>query len=109
MKDFSTKEIAEICGGTIIKGGDVIVKNVAIDNRKVTEGDLFVALIGENHDAHKFVTSAVENGASAVLVSNDEIGETFDATIIKVENTLVALQKIAHTGTAELLLYCCYW
>ena len=96
MKDFSTKEIAEICGGTIIKGGNVIVKNVAIDNRKVTEGDLFVALIGENHDAHKFVTSAVENGASAVLVSNDEIGETFDATIIKVENTLVALQKIAH-------------
>lgn len=98
MNDFSAKEIAEICDGKIIKNGDLDtkIKNICIDNRKIEEGDLFVALVGENHDAHKFVTSAVQNGAIAVLVSSEEIGEVFDATVIKVADTLVALQRIAH-------------
>lgn len=105
MKKFTSEQIAEICGGKVVKGNSVEINNVCIDNRKVEKGDLFVALIGETHDAHKFAASAVQNGASAVLVSSEEIGDTGDAAVIKVDDTLVALQKLAHARRGMLESY----
>jgi UDP-N-acetylmuramoyl-tripeptide--D-alanyl-D-alanine ligase len=100
--NYTAKKIAEICGGELKNDNGKSIKKVCIDNRKVEEGDLFVALIGENHDAHKFVSSSIEKGAVAVIVSSDDIGETGDASVIKVPDTLVALQKLAHAKREEL-------
>ena len=103
--EFTASQIAEICGGKLLKGEDCVIRSVCIDNRKVSEGDLFVALIGETHDAHKFVASAIQNGASAALVSSEEIGDTGNASIIKVDDTLLALQKLAHARRNMLKSY----
>lgn len=107
MNNFQmdSNRIAEICNGKIIKGNNAKINNVRIDNRKVEEGDLFVALIGENHDAHKFVTSAVKEGASAVIVSSDKTGDTGEATVIRVDDTLLALQRLAHARRSKLDSY----
>lgn len=42
---------------------DIIIKNVTIDSRKVTEGSLFIALKGEHIDGHSKIEEAFQNGA----------------------------------------------
>ncbi|MEM7645623.1 MAG: UDP-N-acetylmuramoylalanyl-D-glutamyl-2, 6-diaminopimelate--D-alanyl-D-alanine ligase, partial [Pseudomonadota bacterium] len=72
----------------------------SIDNRDPHIKDtLFIPLVGESHDAHKFVKMAIETGASGVLYHqwNSE-WETFTdkVTFIEVEDTLKALQHLAN-------------
>jgi UDP-N-acetylmuramoyl-L-alanyl-D-glutamate--2,6-diaminopimelate ligase len=47
---------------------DLDVSGVSQDSRDVSPGDLFVAWKGVDHDAHDFVSSAVEAGAVAAVV-----------------------------------------
>ena len=57
--------------------GEAEFHRIIINSREASAGDVFVALIGEVHDAHKFVKGALEQGASAALVSY--IPEDMDA------------------------------
>ena len=43
---------------------------LSIDSRTITPGALYVSLRGENHDGHDFALSALEKGASAVVVED---------------------------------------
>ena len=47
---------------------DPIIRGVTYDSRDVSPGDLFVALRGESHDGHEYLTQALELGAAALLV-----------------------------------------
>lgn len=46
---------------------DVPLTGIAIDNRKVQPGDLFVALRGGSADGHDFIADAVQRGAAAAV------------------------------------------
>lgn len=46
---------------------------VKTDSRKVTAGDVFIALRGDNFDGNLFAAAALEMGASAVAVDNREV------------------------------------
>ncbi len=48
---------------------DVAITGAAIDSRKVKQGDLFVAIVGEHVDGHDYLAAAREAGASVALVS----------------------------------------
>lgn len=55
-----------------ISGNDEIeIKGIAYDSRKVKEGYLFVAIKGFETDGHKYIESALKNGAVAVLGEDD--------------------------------------
>lgn len=80
--------------------------NVATDSRNVSQNTMFVPLVGENQDGHKYVPSAIKNGATVVLINSSEYkknpqiyenltNENKNLTIICVENTLHALQNVA--------------
>ena len=78
--------------------------NVATDSRKVCENTLFVPLIGEKQDGHKYILQSVEKGASVVFASeksflalpeNERNASAEKAYVIFVDNTLTALQKAA--------------
>ena len=43
------------------------IRGVSCDSRKIGEGDLFVAVCGYESDGHKFISAAMEKGASCVL------------------------------------------
>lgn len=64
---------------------DVIIKGIKINSKEVEEGDLFVCTMGVTADRHDFIDMAIENGASAIVVSR-EVGEK-KVPVIKVENT----------------------
>jgi UDP-N-acetylmuramoyl-tripeptide--D-alanyl-D-alanine ligase len=61
----------------------------------VKPGQLFVALVGENFDGHDFIDSAVEKGASAVIVSRPPDRDP-GVSIFRVPDTLVALGQLAN-------------
>lgn len=52
-------------------GADRQFLRVATDSRALRDGDLFVALRGENFDGHDFLAQAAAAGAVAALVSHD--------------------------------------
>ncbi|MDE5889018.1 MAG: UDP-N-acetylmuramoyl-L-alanyl-D-glutamate--2,6-diaminopimelate ligase [Bacilli bacterium] len=45
--------------------------NIKIDSRRVEPGDTFVALRGATVDGHNYITKAIENGATRVVVEHD--------------------------------------
>lgn len=48
---------------------DTEIRGVVADSRRITPGDLFVALAGERVDGHDFLDQASEQGASAAVVA----------------------------------------
>lgn len=99
-KTIDAKIIQEICNGKILtKNIENKPNNFVIDSREVKKNDCFVAIRGENNNGNKFLKMALENGASVCLVDEEPEKELIkkynDRTIIKVENTIKAIQEIA--------------
>jgi len=67
---------------------------VTTDSRQVKPGDLFVALQGDNFDGAAFISSAVNQGAMAVITSSVPL-ETLPVPCVLVEDTLEALGGLA--------------
>lgn len=75
LRPVTLDEVVEVTGGALVDGpevgdksGDEICTSVSTDSRTVQKDALFVALKGENFDAHDFVVTAQEKGAGALLV-----------------------------------------
>ena len=95
MESFSVKDIVSAVGGKLLCGDEkTMVTNICIDSRDAGVGSLFVPIIGERVDAHKFIGQVFENGAAAVLTSRDEIVAENKPHIL-VENTEKALGALA--------------
>src|SRR5262244_1114341 len=65
-------------------------KDISIDTRSLTTGDLFVSLRGPNHDGHDFVGAAFGRGAAAAMVDRD-IPELPLVPLLRVTDTLAGL------------------
>lgn len=94
MEHITVKEIVEATDGRLLCGNpSTPLIHISIDSRVMKGQDLFVPLVGEKVDAHRFISQAIQQGAAAVLTSeHDEM----DAEIpwIRVEDTKKALQCI---------------
>ena len=79
----------------VLSGSDSIeVTSVEYDSRKVKEGSVFVCITGLKTDGHKFIDSAVKNGAKAVVVQKEcEVPEGI--VCVKTENTRHTLAHMA--------------
>lgn len=91
-------ELVAITGGTLLARSNRLILGGAVDSRLVEPGNCFVALPGERVDGHAFVGPALAAGAAAALVraapsAADLAGA--DATIIRVDDPLAALQALA--------------
>ena len=72
MERMTVKDLVKACGGTLLYGREEKeVTRITINSRDVKEGDLFVPLIGERVDAHKFLIQALKDGAQAALTSKE--------------------------------------
>lgn len=79
----------------VIQGNPGIeIGKIQYDSRKVSKGDLFVAISGFSVDGHKFIDKAVENGAVAVIIEKD-IDVKSGITYIKTEDTRKVLAMAA--------------
>ena len=97
IKIISGKIILEI-NLSGIKNHDIKIKQIEIDSRKITPGDVFIAIKGNNFDGHDFIDQAINNGAVCCIVSNKinlSDYEKFNCQIILVEDTIISFGKIA--------------
>ena len=91
---FSVDEICQAVSGKVCQTGATAFSGISTDTRKVEAGDLFVALVGETFDGHRFVEQAFERGAVGAIVSQ-EVPAAEGKTVIRVGDTLLAYQNIA--------------
>jgi len=89
-------QVAEFCRTSLnaeVRNGDAEFSSVNTDTRTLAAGELFVALRGENFDAHNFLAQAAAKNVCGLVV------EKFDANIalpqLVVTDTLLALGQIA--------------
>ena len=98
MEALSVKDLLQATNGNLISGNELDeINNIAIDSRKAKLGDVFIAIIGENLDGHKFMQSALDNGCKTFIKnrSNSIKFESSDINLIEVDDTTIALGDIA--------------
>jgi UDP-N-acetylmuramoyl-tripeptide--D-alanyl-D-alanine ligase len=91
MLSSNTHTIASILGVNAISSVDFT--GVCTDTRQRMDGALFVALIGNNFDAHDYLNEAEKMGAVAVIISKPV---STNLPTLLVDDTQTALADIAH-------------
>ena len=72
MIGMSASDIAAATGATLLEPGSRTVTGEAvIDSRRVGDGSLFVAFVGERLDGNEYLASAARSGAAAVVASRE--------------------------------------
>ena len=79
----------------LIKGSlDTEVSGLYYDSRKVTNGSAFICLSGTQVDGHDYIKSAIEKGATTIIIEKDvEVPE--EVTVVKLPNTRKNLSLLA--------------
>ena len=104
MEQMTVNDIVKATGGRLLCGdGTLPLVHISIDSRTMAGQDLFVPLIGEKVDAHRFIAQAFAAGAAAVLTSEHDQMED-EHPWIRVEDTKKALQDIGRYYRARLSL-----
>ena len=97
---FTLGEIGEFLGA-LTEGApgarQIPIKGVKIDSREVNEGDLFVAVKGQNLDGHEFISQAFAKGAFAAVIAKSFTSNSpkENEILLRVDDTLYALGEIA--------------
>ena len=96
MPTLTFRDLAEMTGGVVVQGQDVVTESVVIDSREVKPGSVFFAIKGERLDGHSFLPDALAAGRGAVV---SEVPEhvPLGKGIVRVADTTVALQELARS------------
>ena len=114
MREITAKQAARAAGGRVIFGDpEKKICHISLDSRKMEGRDLFVPIVGERVDAHRFICQAISAGAETVFTSchhsEKEVREAIESqcrehpewsgqallsTWICVEDTKAALQAL---------------
>lgn len=86
------KDLAAWVRGSRIEG-DAVFDGVSTDSRTAAAGNLFVALKGENFDAHDFLPVLPERGVAAVVA--ERLPEGFSLPALLVDDSRRALGEMA--------------
>lgn len=71
----------------VVKGNiDINISNLHYNSQNIQNNDLFIAIEGYNTDGHKYIKSAIERGAVAIICSKDIEEEIENCTIVKVKS-----------------------
>ena len=76
---------------------DIEISKITTNSKDIVKDSLFIAINGFTVDGHKFIDSAIENGALAVLIDKDRYEEFKDRNVIIVtyDNTRKIVAKLA--------------
>ena len=92
---LDARTVAAATGGTVVRAAQQVARGITTDSRAVVRGGAFVALAGERYDGHDFVASAIEAGASLVVVQTGRAPADTRADVVEVPDTLTAWGDIA--------------
>lgn len=84
--------IAKTLGWHLV-GDDITISSVSTDSRTAKKGDCFIALYGDNFDAHDFIEQVIERGVNALIVSCKQPQTNVSQLIV--DDTRLALAQLA--------------
>ena len=94
MKQITVGDIVAAGKGTLLCGdASQQIEHICIDSRVSQGNDIFVPIIGEKVDAHRFIAQALGNGCVATLTS-EHTEASGEKAWIQVEDTIEALHDI---------------
>ena len=95
MVELRLDQIAEKTNGRILQGSpSSVFSKFNIDSRQTSPQELFFAIKAQR-DGHDYIPRAFKNGASGAVISQDIPFPSKDFALVKVKNTLFALQELA--------------
>ena len=94
MEHMTIQDILAATGGTLLCGDPSMpIEHFSTDSRKMGPHTLFVPIIGERVNAHRFIDSALKDGGASLTQEHDRADGPHP--LIKVPDTLKAMQQIA--------------
>lgn len=100
-KTIFVKDILSICNAELVIGNkDEICDNFSKDTRTIKSGDVYIGIKGEKFDGNLFYLDAISKGAKVCILQDidvdlEKVKIYNNITIIKVADTIKALQEIA--------------
>lgn len=96
MKNLTLRNLTQVCGGVYFGPQEHLeeeISSITTDSRKVEPGSLFVPIVGERVDAHRFIPDVMKKGALCTL-SEQDLGDTA-FPYIRITSSLQAVKDIA--------------
>lgn len=95
--DWSLSDILEATGGRQVAGLlEPRFGGIGIDSRQIPPEALFVAICGETHDGHRFVTDVVRAGVRGVVVNDAQAEDIAAGLVDRPEVSVVAVPDTTH-------------
>jgi UDP-N-acetylmuramoyl-L-alanyl-D-glutamate--2,6-diaminopimelate ligase len=92
----SLKEIMNDIATLEAKGDlDVSISSISLNSMQISEGGLFIAIVGEKLDGHEYINDAINKGAIVIVHEKDLPEYKEGITYIKVADTHKAVGYIA--------------
>lgn len=98
MKPLTVQQIRQAVGGKLLSAvpkDAATITAICTDTRRMEKSSLFVALRGENFNAHNFLPQAAAGGAVAALVEQIPDDRLPNVHLIQVPDTRMAFGKLA--------------
>ncbi|UWG98431.1 UDP-N-acetylmuramoyl-tripeptide--D-alanyl-D-alanine ligase [Dehalobacter sp. DCM] len=105
---WTSMTISRIVEGELHGSETATFRGCVIDSRKAQNGEIFIAIQGENTDGHRFISRAFEAGAAIALAQTDRLEAVGfpdvppDKALIVVPDSLQALQELAKAWRQEI-------
>ena len=91
-----TCEITEGNSDNRLDASQININKLINDNRKISEGDLFICIKGANFDGHSCAAEAAEKNAGAIVVEAEvDLPSDCRMPVVRVENTRYAMAFIS--------------
>lgn len=99
-KEITVNKILDICKGELLSGNkDQKVDDYSKDTRTIKYGDMYLGIKGDRSDGNDYIEDAFNNGAMGCITDRKTapqiLDEFKDKVIIKVDDTIKAIQEIA--------------
>ena len=92
MISLKLKDIIKNINAQCDYSGELEISGVSTDTRTIEKGDLFIALVGEKFNGHDYISVAEQNGAAAVICSQEVEA---NVPVLMVDDTLLAMHRLA--------------
>lgn len=98
MENLTLGTVVRVTGGRILRGHRTLqLTGISTNTHTLRNGELFFALHGRTHDAHRFLPQAAAAGAGAAVVHRDDlIALAPHLPVVRVPDTTRALGDLAH-------------
>ncbi len=100
MEKLNITQLAKAGGARLFGNADTVIERVVIDSRECTENTLFVCIIGDVNDGHRFTENAYELGCKAFLMSDayaasEMLQKHDDISVVLTQDTQECFRKMA--------------